>query len=112
MKALRVAGIPTLLVLCVGLAIGQDAAHDTDKAATKTSHVVKHATTKVGKATKKGAKDVCHGTKIAAEDTGKGVKTGTEKRQSPWTCFPRRPSRRRRSEVLHQLCVTSLHSSR
>src|SRR5712675_1643502 len=52
MKALRIGGIPALLLLCVGIAVGQDAAHDVDKAATKTSHVVKHATTKVGKATK------------------------------------------------------------
>ena len=36
MKALRVAGIPTLLVLCVGMAVGQDAVHGVDKAATKT----------------------------------------------------------------------------
>src|ERR1700730_16189205 len=43
-------GIPTLLVLCVGIAIGQDAAHDVDKAATKTGHVVKHAARKSAKA--------------------------------------------------------------
>ena len=79
MKALKVAGIPTLLVLCVGMAVGQDAANDVDKAATKTGHVVKHATTNVPKATKRGAKDVGHGAKIAAENTEKGVRTGTEK---------------------------------
>jgi hypothetical protein len=56
MKALTIAGIPTLLVLCVGIAVGQDAAHDVNKAATKTGHVVKHATTKVGEATKRGPK--------------------------------------------------------
>jgi hypothetical protein len=39
MKALRIAGIPPLLVLCVEIAAGQDAAHDVDKAATKTGHV-------------------------------------------------------------------------
>ena len=66
MKVLTIAGIPTLLVLSVGLAVGQDAAHDVDKAAAKTGHVVKHATTKVGKATQRGAKDVGHGTKVAA----------------------------------------------
>src|SRR5271154_3424442 len=79
MKLLRLAGIPTLLVLCVGMAVGQDAANGVDKAATKTGHVVKHATKKVGNATKTGAKDVGHGTKVAAKDTGKGVKTGTQK---------------------------------
>ena len=79
MKALKIGGIPALLVLCVGIAVGQDAANGVDKAATKTSHVVKCATTKVGKATKKGVQDVGHGTKVAAKDTGNGVKTGTEK---------------------------------
>jgi hypothetical protein len=79
MKSLKLAGIPTLLVLCVGMAVGQDAANGMDKAATKTGHVVKHATKKVGKATKTGAEDVGHGTKVAAKDTGKGVMTGTEK---------------------------------
>jgi hypothetical protein len=54
MKALRIGGIPALLVLCVGIAVGQGAARDVDKAATKTGHVVRHATTKVGKATKRG----------------------------------------------------------
>jgi fumarate hydratase class II len=79
MKVLTIAGIPTMLVLCVGMAIGQDAAHDVDKAATKTGHAVKHATKKVGKATKTGAKDVGHGAEVTAKDAGKGVKTGTEK---------------------------------
>ena len=60
-------------------ALGQDAAHDVNKAATKTGHVIKHATKKVGSATKTGVKDVGHGTKAAAKDTGKGVKTGVEK---------------------------------
>jgi hypothetical protein len=72
MKALRIEGIPAMLLLCVGIAVGQDASHDVDKAATKTGHAVKHATTKVGKATKKGAKDVGHRTKVAAKDTGTG----------------------------------------
>src|SRR5277367_1377790 len=63
MKLLKLAGIPTLLVLCVGMAVGQDAANGVDKAATKTGHVVKHATKKVGKATKTGAEDVGHGTR-------------------------------------------------
>jgi hypothetical protein len=40
MKSLRVAGVPALLVLCVGMVVGQDAAHDADKAATETGHVV------------------------------------------------------------------------
>jgi hypothetical protein len=78
MKLLKLAGIPTLLVLCIGMAVGQDAANGVDKAATKSGHVVKHAT-KVGKATKTGAKDVGHGTKVAAKDTGKGAKAGTQK---------------------------------
>ena len=52
MKIPTIAVIPALLVLCVGMAIGQDAAHDVDKAATKTGHAVKHATKKVGNATK------------------------------------------------------------
>jgi hypothetical protein len=39
MKLLKLAGIPTLLVLCVGMAVGQDAANGVDKAATKTGHV-------------------------------------------------------------------------
>jgi hypothetical protein len=56
MNVLTIAGIPTWLVLSVGMAVGQDAAHDVDNAATKTGHVVKHATTKVGKATKRGPK--------------------------------------------------------
>src|SRR5271170_3788037 len=79
MKLLKLAGIPTLLVLCVSMAVGQDAAHDVDKAATKTGHVVRHTTKKVVKVTKRGSKSVAHGTKAAAKDTGKGVKTGTEK---------------------------------
>jgi hypothetical protein len=56
MKLLRIGGILALLVLCVGIAVGQDAAHDVDEAATKAGHIVKHATKGVGKATKKGAK--------------------------------------------------------
>jgi hypothetical protein len=40
MNALRIGGIPALLVLCAGMAVGQDAAHDVDKAATKTGHVL------------------------------------------------------------------------
>jgi len=79
MKALRIGGIPALLVLCVGIAVGQDAAHDVDKAATKTSHVVKHATTKVGKATKRGAKDTGKGVKTGTGKTGEGVKDAVTK---------------------------------
>jgi hypothetical protein len=79
MKALRIAGIPALLVLCVGMTVGQDSARGPDKAATTTGHAAKHVAKKVGKVTKTGAKNVCHGTKSAAKDTEKGVKTGTEK---------------------------------
>lgn len=79
MNALKIGGIPALLVLCVGIALGQDVAQDVNKAATKTGHVMKHTTKKAGKATKRAAKDVGHGTKVAAQDTGKGIKTGTEK---------------------------------
>ena len=71
MKLLRIGGILALLVLCVGIAVGQDAAHDVDKAATKTGHAVKHVAKKVGKTTKNGAEDVGRGTKVAAKDTGK-----------------------------------------
>ena len=78
MKALRIGGISALLVLCFGIAVGQDVTHDVDEAATKTGHVIRQTTTKVGKATKTGAKDVGHGTKVAAKDTEKDVKTGAE----------------------------------
>ena len=79
MKALRIAGIPAMLILCVGMALGQDATHDTDKAATTTGHAVKHTGKKVGHVTKSGAKDTAHGTKSAAKGTVKGVRkvTGT-----------------------------------
>ena len=79
MKVPTVAVIPALLVLCVGMAIGQDAAHGADKAAPKTGHAVKHATKKAGNATKTGAKEVGHGAEVTAKDAEKGVKTGTEK---------------------------------
>ena len=39
MKLLRIGGILALLVLCVGIAVGQDAAHDLDEAATKAGHM-------------------------------------------------------------------------
>jgi hypothetical protein len=74
MKALRIAGIPAMLLLCVGMAVGQDASHDVDKAATKTGHVVKHAGKKVGHASKTGVKDAGRGTKVVAKDSAKGVK--------------------------------------
>jgi hypothetical protein len=67
MKLLKLAGIPTLLVLCVGMAVGQDAAHDVDKAATKTGHIVRHTTKKVVKVTKRGSKGVAHGTKVCGQ---------------------------------------------
>jgi hypothetical protein len=79
MKALRIGVISGLLVICVGMAVGQDAAPGVNKVVTKTGHVVKRATKKVGNATKTGAEDVGHGTRVAAKDTRKGVKTGTEK---------------------------------
>jgi hypothetical protein len=74
MKSLRGAGIPALLVLCVGMALGQDAAHDVDKGATKTGHVVKQTGKKVGQAARSGVKDAGHGTKVVATDSAKGVK--------------------------------------
>jgi hypothetical protein len=42
MKAFRIAAIPMILVLCVGMVLGQDAAHDVDKGAAKTGQIVKH----------------------------------------------------------------------
>jgi hypothetical protein len=74
MKALRIAGIPAMSVLCVGMVVGQDASHDVDKAATKTGHLVKHAGKKVGRASKTGVKDAGHGTKVIAKDSEKGIK--------------------------------------
>jgi|ERR1700734_253653 hypothetical protein len=79
MRSLKVAGIPALLVLCVGLGLGQDTAHDVDKGATKTGDFVKHAGKKVGHATKSGVKDAGHGTKVVAKDSAKGVKKASEK---------------------------------
>jgi hypothetical protein len=78
MKVLRIAGIPAMLVLCVGMAVGQDASHDVDKAASKTGHFVKHAGKKVGHASKTGVKDTGHGTKVVAKDSAKGVKKAGE----------------------------------
>ena len=74
MKALRIGGISAMAILCVGMALGQDAAHDVDKGATKTARFVKHAGKKVGHATKSGVKDAGHGTKVVAKDSAKGVK--------------------------------------
>jgi hypothetical protein len=79
MKAHKVAGIPALLVLCVGMALGQDVAHDVDKGATKTGNVVKHVGKKVEHASKSGVKDAGHGTKVVAKDSAKGVKKATKK---------------------------------
>jgi hypothetical protein len=78
MKTLRIAGIAALAVLCVGMAVGQDAAHDVDKGATKTGHVVKRAGMKVGHATKSGVKDVGRGTKVVAKDSVNGTKSGVK----------------------------------
>jgi hypothetical protein len=72
MKPLRVALIPALLVLCVGMACGQDVAQDVDKGATKTGHFVKHAGKKVGHATKSGVNDAGHGTKVVAKTPRRG----------------------------------------
>ena len=74
MKALRVAGIPAVMVLCAGIAVGQDASHNADKAVVKTGHVVKHAGRKVGHATKAGVKSAGNGSKVVAKDSAKGVK--------------------------------------
>jgi hypothetical protein len=79
MKALRIGGIPAMAVLCVGMALGQDAVHDVDKAATKTGHVARHAGKKVEDATKSGVKDAGHGTKVVAKDSLKGVKKASKK---------------------------------
>ena len=83
MKA-RIAGIPATLALCVGMAAGQAASHDVDKAATKTGHVIKHAGKKVGHATKSSVKGAGHGTKVVAKDSTKGVKkTGEGIKDAP-----------------------------
>jgi hypothetical protein len=74
MKTLRIAGIPAIMVLCIGIAGGQDASQHVDKAATGTGHFVKHAGKKVGHATKTGVKDAGHGTTVVAKDSAKGVK--------------------------------------
>jgi hypothetical protein len=79
MKSLKVAGISALLVLCVAMALAQDAAHDVDKGATKTGHFVKHAGKKVGHATESGVKDAGHGTKVVGKESAKGVKKASEK---------------------------------
>jgi hypothetical protein len=79
MKSLRVAGIQVLMVLCAGIALCQNAAHDVDKSATKTGQAVKHVGKKVGHATTSGVKSAGHGTKVAAKDTAKDVKKGSEK---------------------------------
>jgi hypothetical protein len=63
------------------MAIGQDAAHDVGKAATKTADAVKHATKKVGNAMKTGTKDVGHGAEVTANDARKVIKTGTKNRR-------------------------------
>jgi hypothetical protein len=78
MKAYRIAGIPTMLALCVGMAAGQAASHDADKAATKTGHVIKHAGKKVGHGTKSSVKGAGHGTNVVAKDSAKGVKKTEE----------------------------------
>jgi hypothetical protein len=74
MKALTVAGISAMMVLGVGIAVGQDAAHSADKAAVKTGQSVKHAARRVGHATKTGVKGAGHGSKAVAKDSAKGVK--------------------------------------
>lgn len=79
MKSLRAAAVPALLVVCVGMALCQDAAHDLDKSAAKTGQVVKHAGKKVGHATMSGVKGTGHGTKVVAKDTAKGLKKASKK---------------------------------
>jgi hypothetical protein len=68
-----------MLVLCVGMADGQNAAHDVDNAATEADHSVKHATKKVGKATRLASKMLVTEPRSPAKDAGKDVETGTEK---------------------------------
>ena len=72
-------GIPALLVLCVGMVLGQDTAHDVDKGATKTGHFVKHAGKRIGHVTTSGVEDAGHGTKVVAKDSAKGVKKTSKK---------------------------------
>lgn len=79
MKSLRGVGVPALLILCLGMALGQDAAQDVDKGAAATGHSVKHAGKKIAHATKSGVKSAGHGTKVAAKDSAKGVKKTSEK---------------------------------
>lgn len=79
MKLLRVAGISSVLVLCVGLALGQDASHDAGKAATTTGHAIKHSAKKAAHATKSGVKDAGHGAKVVAKDSAKGIKTASNR---------------------------------
>lgn len=74
MKTFRNAMTAALVVLCVGMALGQDVPHDVDKGATATGHAVKHTGKKVGHATKSGAKATAHGTKTVGKDTVNGVK--------------------------------------
>jgi hypothetical protein len=74
MKALKIAGIPAMVVLCAGMAAGQDVSHDADKTVTRTGNFVGHAGKKVGHATKTGVKSTGHGTKVVAKDSAKGVK--------------------------------------
>lgn len=74
MNSLRVKGIPALLVLCVGMAFGQDTSHDVNKTATKTAHVVKHTDRKTGHATRSGITSIGHGTKVVAKGSVDGVK--------------------------------------
>jgi hypothetical protein len=79
MKSRRIAEIPAMAILCVGIALGQDVARDMDKGADKTGHLVKHAGQKVAHTTKSGVKSAGHGTKIVAKDTAKGVKKAAGK---------------------------------
>jgi len=79
MKLLRVAAVPALLVVCVGMALCQDVARDVDMSAAKTGQVVKHAGKKVGRATMSGVKGTGHGTKVVAKDTAKGIKKASKK---------------------------------
>jgi hypothetical protein len=79
MKALRIAAIPAVAVLYVGMALGQDVAHDVDKGATKAGHFVKHAGKKVGHATKSRFKDAGHETVVDDNDSVKSVDKASKK---------------------------------
>jgi hypothetical protein len=79
MKVIRTLLTTPVVVLSVGISLGQDIPKDVDKGATTTGHAVKHTGKKVGHATKSGVKGAAHGTKATGKDTVKGVKKVTGK---------------------------------